>query len=719
MSALRKKALLSGSVATLIAAWAGPAFAQSEAVDTKDIVVTAAKRESRLQDTALAINALSADKLDAASVTDTAGLQTAVPSLQFAAGAGASFVYLRGVGANVFGAFSDNSVATYVDGVYIPRPTAAVQEFMDVERVEVLRGPQATLYGRNATGGAILIASAAPSDVFTGSADARIGNEGTRRYRAMISGPLVENKLAVRLSAVRAVHSGYSTNLVDGSDYDTQDFWGVRGSLRWTPTEDLSITVIGNYSAETGSPGSQKSAQNSLPFRPFPFNRPYSADPRASYRNITELNPSKTGGGQVNLQWDMGFAALTSITSYQRYKIGPTFFDLDDSDAPLLEYRGQTGDTKFFYQDLYLTSQPGRLEWMIGATVADEKTALDLPTLTPGGLNRTISSTNVDAYAIYGQLGFNVTDQLKLVAAARYSDETRSGVSDRRPPFGPSSIITNKASWNDTSPKLSVEWRPTDQILVYGSATHGFKSGVFDPQNVSITARPETIWSYEGGARTQWFDNRLTLNATAFHYDYKDLQVFSGVIQGPIVQTVLQNAGKANVNGLELEASFRLLPTLQIGGTLSLLDGQYGSGTVLADLANAVPAPPGGSAQVPSADVGGRRMILAPKTTVTLFADWRVSLGSYGGLRFYADYFRQSARYFSAFEDPTLRAKAYDIVNARMTYSTPDDRFSVAAFVRNWGDTLVVSKLSRVPPFGTLATYGAPRLYGVEVGFRF
>lgn len=735
MTNLKNGILLAGSWLALAALMAGPAWAQDDSIGEEEttppedpdndddgvILVTATKRATQLQDTALAINALSTERLDSAAITDTAGLQTAVPTLQYSAGAGSSFVFLRGVGAVVFGTFSDNSIATYLDGAYVPRPTAAVQEFIDVERVEVLRGPQATLYGRNATGGAVLITSAAPSDRFTASGDARISNEGGRRFRAMVSGPLAGDQLAIRLSAVRTKHDGYSTNLVNGTGYDSQDYWGLRGSLRIRPADTLTLTFIGNYSEENGSPGTQKSVQNSLPFRTPPSGRgrPFSPNPRASYRNLAESNPAETYGGQLNVDWDLNFATLTSISSYQRYKIGPTFFDLDDSDLPLLEYRGQTGGTKFLFQDLYLTSAPGRVEWQVGATVSNEKTALTLPVQSPGGLSTSAHTTEVDAYAVYGQLAYNFTEQLKALVALRYSDETRSGVSTRILAAGPPTARTNEKSWNDVSPKFSVEWRPADRLLFYVSATHGFKSGVFDPQNVLTTAKPETIWSYEAGARTELFDDRLILNATAFHYDYKDLQIFSGIIAGSFVQTVLQNAGSARINGLELESVFEVLPQFRVGASLTLLDGKYRDGTVLADLANAIPAAPGGTPQVPVMDVGGNRMAQAPKSTLTMFADWTIDLQELGSLQLYGDFFRQSARFFTSFEDPTLSARRYDLINARATYRPPGEHYYLAAFVRNLSDTLVVSRMSRVPPFGTLQVYAQPRLYGLEVGFKF
>ena len=670
------------------------------------------------------MNAVSADRLDAANVTDTAGLQTTVPSLNIATSAGSSFVYVRGVGSNVFGSFTDNSVATYVDGVYIPRNTYAIQELFDVDRVEVLRGPQATLYGRNATGGVILISTAAPTDTVKASADFQVGNHDSLRARGMISGPLVDGLLSARFSAVRSKHAGYSKDLGTGQRYDDKDFWAVRGALRATPAPNLTITLSGNYSKENGAPGTIKAIDpNAFPFVTTPAGpgAPFSADPRASYYSVVDSNPMKSYGGNLRVALDTSIGVLQTNTAYNRYRLGPTVLDLDDSIVPLLEYRGQLSTTDFFYQDITLTSKPGdsRFDWLLGFTYADEDTGGLLPVLTPGGLSSTISGTKVKSYAGYAELGFRISRQLRIVGGLRYSSEERFGTSARTI-AGTTATGTNRKKWTDWSPRASLEFRPADDILVYASATRGFKSGAFDPQNVASAANPESIWNYELGLRTQFFDRRLTLNATAFHYDYRDLQIFNGLLQGTQVLTFLQNAGRAKVDGLELEGSFLAVEGVRIGGTLSFLNGRYSQGTVLADLANAIPGrPPATPAIVQYLDVGGNRMIQSTRFTGTAFVEIEVPLGSVGRLQFYADYFRQSRRYFTAFEDPTVSAPAYDTINARLTYHLPGDNIYIAAYVRNAGNTLVTSIMSRQPPFGTTETYAPPRLTGIEVGFRF
>lgn len=686
------------------------------ASDQQDIVVTAGRVPSTAQDTALTVNVIPAKSLEASGVVDTTQLQVKVPNLQFQSATGTSFVYLRGIGSAVFGIFGGNSVATYIDGVYVPQQNAAAQNLLDVDRVEVLRGPQATLYGRNATGGAILINSARPQFDLSGSADVQYSNYDALRLRGVLNLPL-DDKLAVRVSAVRSKHDGYSTNLTDGSGFDTSDYWGVRGALRFRPSARFDVTLIASYTDESGAPGNSKASQpNTLPFRAPPAGRgqPFSSDPRASYHDITDSLPGGQWSLTLNAKWDAGFADLNSTTGYAKYRQGPIYLDVDDSGAALLEYRGNTVDTRFLYQDLLLSSRPGtgRFDWLVGGTVQREDTEQDARVLNPGGLPPfTITNTTVDTYAMYGQLGYALVPQLKLVAGLRYSYERRWGSSR----LDTATTATSaQASWNDLSPRFSLEYRPAQGVLVFANITKGFKSGTFDPQNVTNIAQPESIWSYEGGVKTEWWNKRATLNLTAFHYDYSKLQIFQGVLSGGRIITFLQNANAAGVNGVEVEGGVNVTRELRVGGNFAWLDARYRSGTPLVDAANSPSA-----TSVVRADVGGNPLPQAPRFTWTLFGDWHIDLGREGKVDLHADYFRQTKRYFTSFRDPTLMAPAYDVINARLSYTFPGDRVYLAFYGRNLGNALIYYGSARVPPFGNSDHYAPPRTYGVEAGIKF
>lgn len=696
------------------------------AASLTEIIVTASRRSQTLQDTAMAVNAVSQETLNNAGVTNTAALQTAVPNLQYStSGDGSNFIYLRGVGNAVYGSSSDNSVATYIDGVYIPRNSVANQELFDVERVEVLRGPQATLYGRNATGGAVIMKTAEPTSYLTGAADLSVGNYGDRRVRGMLSGPLV-GEVSGRISVVRHQSDGYNTNLVDGSSYGGQDFWAVRGSIAAPLWENATALLTANYSKENGTLGASKLIDPTSPqFLPLAFGGyggRYSPTPRASYNNIRAKRPLEAYGATLRVTWDLGFADVVSTTSQQAYRNGPQYADLDDSDAAFLEYRGVTERVDATYQDVLLRSHPGdqRLEWMGGVTYVREKTSRDDVLQVPGGpppitfLTRATSEDLVRGWAGYGEFDYRLTDTLKAVAGFRYSHERRSAFT-KDLTFG--STLSNDKSWNDFSPKFALEYRPRDHVLVYASATKGFKSGAFDPQNPGNAVRPEKIWNYELGARTKPTDT-LTLNATLFHYKMTDRQLFSGVTDPAThrVLTFLQNAGGSKADGAELEATWQAARYLRLGANASLLKARYTDGTLLADTANAITYP---TPSVTTYDVGGETMEQSPKFSGSVYANLTVPLGSAGEIELYADYFRQTARYFTAFEDRTLRAGAQDLVNARVTYRPPGDGWYLAAYGRNLGDTLNEAFMSRVKPQGTLVAYSPPKTYGLEIGIKF
>lgn len=703
------------------------AAADDSAASPSEIIVTASRRAQTLQNTAMAVTAVTAQKLDSAGVTNSAALQAQVPGLQYStAGEGSNFVYLRGVGNAVYGGFSDNSVATYVDGVYLPRNSVANQELFDVQQIEVLRGPQATLYGRNATGGAVLIETAAPTRTFTAAGDMSIGDYGDRRARAVLSGPIA-GEVDGRISLVRHTSDGYNTNLADGSHYGGQDFWGVRASLSAPLGANARASLIANYSKEDGTLGASKAIDPASPqFLPLAFGGyggRFSPDPRASYNNVDAKRPLEAYGATLHLSWNLGFGDLVSTSSQEVYRNGPQFSDLDDSDAAVLEYRGYTERTKATYQDLLLRSRAdsGAFEWLLGATyVRDHTTGLG-PTQIPGGpppisiLSNSSSTDLIRGYAVYGELTYALVDTLKLVAGLRYSHETRA-VSTTDLTFG-QGTNANRKSWNNASPKFSLEYRPNAQVMIYASATSGFKSGAFDPQNPSNVVKPEKIWNYELGAHTR-LGKALTINASLFHYDMKDRQLFSGVTD-PATQrvlTYLQNAGGSRGDGAELELAWEVIHDLRVGANVSLLHARYTKGTILADTANAVTYP---VPSVTSYDVGGNEMEQAPRFSGTLFGDLRVPLGRPGNLTFHADYFHQGARFFTPFEDPTLRAGAYNVANARVTFTTANDHWYISSYIRNIGNSLIAAYMSRVRPFGTLVAYAPPRTYGVEAGFKF
>lgn len=673
--------------------------------EPEDIIVTAARRPQRLQDTSIAVSAIPATRLKDATIIDTSGLQTVVPTLQYAANPGTSFVYLRGVGAAIFGTFTDNSVATYVDGIYVPRPSAAMRELFDVAGVEVLRGPQATYYGRNATGGAILLTSNAPSDTLTASGDAQFGNQKERRYTATISGPVIGDAVTGRLSVVRHTHQGDYTNLANGSHFNGTDFRAARGTLRFSASEKFEVTVIGNYSLENGTLGAQTAIDpNSLPFAPFPngFGQPYSPDPRKVYNNIDTTNRQEIYGALLRANWDLGFAKLTALSSYNHYSTGPSRFDIDGSAAPVLDFIGSTSTTDFYSQDLQLTSAAASpTEWLAGFSLFKDHTrSNDIIQGAAFGTAALAGDDKVTGYAAFAQAAYRFTPELKLEAGLRYSWEQRDGTASI---FGTPS--QNKKAWNNVSPRVALDYKPSSNVLLYASATKGFKSGAFNADDITQTADPETIWSYEVGARLQPLAG-WTLNLTGFHYNYTNIQVFG--ILGPA--TDIQNAGRAHGDGIELETDWKSSHGFNIGIAAAYLDARYAKGVKLDDTTRI---------GLTELDVSGNQMPSAPKLSGSIFAGQVLDLGKAGSIELYGDLFYQSKRSFTAFEDPTMSAGATTNLNGRITYRPANRVFYVAAYIRNATDKLVVANMTRQAGFGPSQIYNPGRRYGLMIGFNY
>lgn len=706
-------------------ALATPAFGQVAGgeEDPRAIVVTASRQATSLQDTALNVNALSDEKLLASGVNDTTQLQNLVPNLQFTSSGQSGFIYLRGIGSNIFGSFSSNSVASYVDGAYVATQAVSAQEFYDIERVEVLRGPQATLYGRNATGGAILLSTANPTKELLIKGDLDYGNYDSLRATAVVSGPVIGDTVSARVAVLRTRRDGYSVNLRTGDRFDSRDFWAARATLLIEPTEHIQISIKGTYTKEDGAPGNSHALDpNSAAFQngpafPFPPFGPqwtasrFASGPREAYNDVVNHQPTETYGTNIKIEFDLGPVSLISTSAYQRTKSGPTFQDLDDSEAVIRGYLPAFSSADDYFQDLLLSSEPGtgKFQWMLGATFTSEKSSAGTAFLTQFGVfgspTEPVTFAADESVSAYVQASFDISEKLRLVSGLRYSSETRKG----RTASGSKAV-----TWNDLSPRFSLEFRPVDGLLAYASATKGFKSGVFDPRDLNNVGSPERIWNYEVGLKSEMFDGRLILNANAFYYDYTNLQVFSGrlvTLNGqPQIVALVQNAGDATVKGVEIEATVHPTDNVTFGLNGGYLDGRYGAGSLLVDTSKPTN---------PVIDINGFRMLQSPTLSGSFFGEVRIPLANDSSIVLNGDVSYQGARYFSAFEDATLHAGATATANARITYNLPGNNIYIAGYIRNISDKLVISSMMRVLPVGRAASYTAPRLYGVQAGFRF
>jgi iron complex outermembrane receptor protein len=671
-----------------------------------DIIVTAQRRSESIQRVPATITAFTGAMLEAEGVQNTADLQLRTPGFIMSSNVVFGQPFLRGVGNATLTIGSDSSVATYVDGVYLTRPMSSFQEFLDVDRVEVLKGPQGTLYGRNATGGVINIITEDPTDHFYGRAEATVGNYGTRRFSATLSGPLAGPGLTGRLSVMKGDSDGYVRNLFDNSRLETENTIGARAKLQAKPADNFTLTLAGDIFRENDTRGQglktvvlgAGSAGTVIPPSPDDVDKDYHSRTYA-----------KAGGVSLRAEWDLGGYALSSITAYRHSEFNLAL-DLDLSARPFANVDPELERSDTWTQELQITSPKGQaFEWLAGAfyLAEDASTQFNIH-LTQSGISQNPTGFNqTRAYAVYAQGSlWLVPQRLRVTVGGRYSDEDKQGRVITNFP-APTQTDAGQRTWNAFTPHFDIDFFPTRSVMLYASATRGFKSGGFNATARGLPAfNPEYIWSYEGGIKSTFANGHVRANLSAFHYDYKDLQVralVSGIISG------VTNAAKATIEGAEAQLSVSPVTGLSIDVGAAYLNARFDQFVTT--------NPDVGPASI---DLKGNRLSRAPANTLTVGASYTFGLGSAGKLLVRGDYQYQSRIFFDEFNDPTRSQKAFATLSARASWSSPDDKWSISLWARNLTDVhYITNALRSAGTYGTAVVYAAPRTYGLTVGAHF
>lgn len=756
----RRMALLSGIALSPVMAFVSPAWAQSNPANTgapdgaavvSEIVVTAQRHATSIQNVAATVTALSGAQLATSGATNVTQLQTLTSGLKISQdNALQTQIYIRGVGNNIQGLAASNSVATYVDGVYIPNSIQAFQGFNDVERVEVLKGPQATLYGRNATGGAINIISQQPTFSREGSIDGSVANFEGKSIRGTVSGPLLST-IAGRLSVSYTDHRGYATNVDLGNHPNAEERTSVRGALLFRPNDDLNVILRGDYSRFSGSDYVKNRTNNYL--LTTPTGNEFINDPWKIHGDIRDQQKSKDSGIALDVTWMTPLGSVKSVTSARRFESGPYFIEFDNNNSYAIYFNGvgfgasvssRLGDTAVsdqFYHETYLstdTTKPFRA--IVGATYFHENASLHglagkVALVNGLGVISTAQyfrHSKVDAASAYTDFNFDVTQDLTLVAGVRYSWEKRfySQLPVNAQPGFPTVYQENENSWTDTSPRAGIEYRPRKGLLLFATVTKGFKSGGFNEAAPLNGFDPETIVSYESGVKSTLMDGRLRANVSAFYYDYKDIQV-QRVLPFNAAR-VIENASSAKLYGADVELTVAIFKNLVVGVTATMEHSEFGDSILCNDVAGScLPGGVGAGYSNPK----GNPVPRAPDLSATLNGDYRIDADSLGGrFELHGDASYSSRTYFTPFKDKTFGSTdPFWVLDASLTFRSANDWF-VSAFVNNLSDTLIVGNRleTAVPRYlaGPLTgqligppivsdRFGPPRTYGVRIGYNF
>ncbi len=739
VNALSRTASLFAIAATL----ATPAFAQAAPAETAaqavdgtdgDIIVSARRRDESLIDVPIAVSAFTGDQLLAQGATDITSLQRQTPNLtlQVARGSNSTLIaFIRGVGQQdpLWG--FEPGVGLYVDDVYVARPQGAVLDIYDVQRVEVLRGPQGTLYGRNTIGGAVKYVTKKLGNELSASARATYGSYNQIDLVGSVSVPLGEH-FAVGGAVAWLQRDGYGKNLTTGVEQYDKDVLGARLSAEFD-NGDVFIRLAGDRTEDNSNPrhGTRLTGNAGLPaFEP--TKSVY--DTRAG---IGDDNKVVTQGVGLTAEFKLNETlTLKSVTAYRDGKTD-TLIDFDNTAGPVLDIPAYYKDHQWT-QEVQLLVETERLQGVVGGFYLNGSAegAFDTVIGNAGLTTYTGGKVDTKSIAFFGDFSFDVTDRFKVSAGLRWTkdDKTASVLREdylgiRSPAFGNAGAVffrtrtdyTNSDSYEKFTPRISVSYEAREDLNLYASWGRGFKSGGFDMRGDAIFIpstvdgyKPETIDSWELGMKGAFLDRTLFINMAAFYSNYKDQQVTVQAVMPPPnvgVASVVDNAGQATIYGLELE--MRAVPTdnLQLNVAFGYIHADYSE--FLTNIA-------GGTAPI---DVADQRVFQnTPEFTINASATWSNQL--FGGrLDFVPAIALRSATSMFEIPNPILDQGATVIADAALNWTSADDRFTLGLHGRNLTDERYRVGGYNFPGAllgnSIIGYYGPPRTFAVTAGYRF
>lgn len=743
-TAVSRLALAAAGVAALAtttpaSAQTAPAPDATQAADDglrlSDIIVTARKREESLQDVPIAVTAYSGDTLNQAQIVDLSAIAGRTPSFTFQKqGSLEQEAFIRGVGTvRLTSATADPSVGLFVNEVYIGRRGAATPPIFDLERVEVLRGPQGTIFGKNVVGGAVSLITGIPQFEFGGAAYIAAGNRGTVQSEAHVTGALSDT-VAARLAFQTDRHDGYSRNIVNGQELDDTDGYAARLSFLVKASDRLTLNFVGDVSHDDG--GGQARHAVDDPTRAglgAIAAANLSSNPRETYTPYFQYNRRTTYGFSARADYDFGGATLTYLGALRGGDSGQRFSQAGAGAPPSLtdSVLTQAEDYTGITQELRIAADPANaFRWLAGLYYLREETDRSSENAArsalpggPGGTRDSLDGVNNFAqngvaqnYAAFGELEYEFVPGLTASVGARYTIDHKTmnavatiqsfglpgDILSPAPLKSPYNINVDK-TWRELTPRFALEWKARDGVLVYASAAKGFKGGGWQAATPdAVTAarpfNPETAWNYEIGIKSDLFDRRVRLNLAAFRLDFSDLQVEQ--LDDVLLTTVVTNAANAKIQGVEGELSIAVAEGLTLSGSGSILDAKY---KLYVDPRRNI-------------TYTGNRLPRTPDYQFSVAADLRRPVSGTLEVTAHADYTYQD-NFFYGPENLNFE-RGYGLLDARIGIGKLGGGWAVSLWGKNLTNRLY--RTSVIPFLGDEASlYGAPRTYGARLSTKF
>lgn len=697
----------------------------------EEIIVTAQKRAESIQDVPVAITVFNADLLKETGSIGINDIALRTPGLDFENEADLKLggIRLRGIGSSVFSAGQDPAVGVYLDEVYLGIGVGARIDYFDVDSVEVLRGPQGTLFGRNAIAGVIHVTSKRPTQDFEAEVAARYGNYDTLRLNATVSGAIIEDKVSARITGFYDKKDGDITNLTLGTKGHGGESYGVRAKILFTPTDTSEFLLSFGYNEAENHPRNLETFAYSTENTTIPdllqaFGFPLNEDgfDRNVYSNIQSLEELKAWNIALNGSIEFSNMELVSITSYRSHD----YYNIGDTEMSPLDwiYDGDPENVNRFSQELRLVSNnDGAFNWIAGIYYFDQHTTnqsyfnfgsdfSDVLGLPEGLVSGSTAIMDVSSYAAFAHINYDITEKLHFTAGARYTHEKKSIDYTQDDQLGllggDIQNLLGEDSWNAFTPSFSLQYHWTDAVMTYATVSRGFKSGGFNDalgDANGIAFDPEFLWNYEAGLKSRLLNKRVLFNVAVYNMKWSDIQVKQDNPNTPVYDLIIFNGGKATSKGVEVELTALAARGLELGGNITFQEGKYTAGV----------------------DLGGNPLgnFGLPDFTYSTYAKYDFDVGDIGNLSFRLEYLYQDQSLLGLTEtalDNQLKT-GHKLLNARIALQSLSENWEIAlwgknltkeVYVEGTNNTLDIELIGQA-----LIELNDPRTYGIELRYKF
>jgi len=691
-----------------------PAMTSNDTI--QDIVVTAQRRSERLQNVPIAVSAVTADKADTLRLDNPISLNSVIPSLNVTRTGVASLIYLRGLGSKSVGGGQEQPVGIYLDGLYIPAAYANVLSFNNIERIEVLKGPQGTLFGRNTTAGVIQIVTKDPTEQLSGNLGVGYGNYDTFSGKAWVAGPITD-KIGVSLAAQGYDQGkGYGYNPVQKADSLIGSELNFRGKVVIRPDDRTKLTFSGGYFRSRSNYGLSLQPLPGSAVLPQFGNAAFSGDVHDSDLSYSTFLTTTMGDASARVEHEFDNFIVSDLFGYTRSTLHGM---LSVSPGASVVQVGQNIVTTSYSNELQVASSPSSpISWVAGLYYYHGNASVNQPLVLGAGplqIGGAISHQTIESWAPFAQATAPLfSSATKLTLGIRYTSEDRKLYGTFTGPATALVSVSNpkpKLHFGRFTYRAALSHNFTDDVMLYGSVSTGFKSGVYNMTSPTAPpVDPEKLIDYEIGLKIQAFERRLTVNTAAYYYDYTNIQVTK--TQGGSSPTLLQNAGAAKLYGVEADVTIVPVRNLTLNASAGLEHTEF---TSYPGAPNAIIGP-AGTGITTVIDATGNRLPQAPKLTFSAGASYTIPT-NVGRFVLNGNFYHNSGFFWEA--NNRLRQAAYQLVDGSLEWWSPSETFGVQLWAKNlFNEDYYAVQLSNA---NALDTGGGapPRTFGATLKAKF